>query len=245
MQAGLRSTTLYKWHSQKQGKGDRTWINCKLPLWGDVISEIVFWFSHFWICSFPKHCWEHSLTSVPIALRPPNQTQTPWPAYTALPGLTSAARLIFQLACLYALVESNHMAVFFFFFFCPPSSLCIFPTPVFSYLILAPTSVPASAYHSGSPVNFLFLPCVLPQPTLHTHCILSHTTWSAFPAPQTVKFHESQECGLFTTAFPVFHMIRLSEYWWKEWTNNWVTIQLKKNCFCFFFLTMQHGMWDV
>lgn len=117
MQPGLRSTTLYKWHSQKQGKGDRTWINCKLPLWGDVISEIVFWFSHFWICSFPKHCWEHSLTSVPIALRPPNQTQTPWPAYTALPGLTSAARLIFQLACLYALVESNHMAVFFFFFF--------------------------------------------------------------------------------------------------------------------------------
>ena len=33
---------------------------------------------------------------------------------------------------------------------------------------------------------------------------------------QTVEFHESQECGLFTTAFPVFHMIRLSEYWWKE-----------------------------
>lgn len=77
-----------------------------------------------------------------------------------------------------------------------------------------------SFFHASPKLSWVHLLCT---PITHSAHPVTHRSWSAFPAPQTVKFHESKECV-------VCSPLRSLYFTWSSSVNmgginNWMTTQ--------------------
>lgn len=157
---------------------------------------------------------EHSLTSAPISLKTKSKLLDV--AYAAFHDLTlllkphfSGGLTVPQRWVITCQVSSSFKT---FYLSCPspflPDLTCHPGTCQLLLVLqvsteLSPSPMPTQV-QLGAPPTYSHNPLYIPSDTLHLICVPNPTDWK-IPRKQGM-------CGLFTTAFPVFHMIKLSEY---------------------------------